>query len=667
MNTFNQENEKFINIKPKYFSNYSKYKHILSFNKNIKSNSMNDIINRMYLKKNINNNTPKKKLLLKENLSIPLIHSNELSLGKTKNEDKVIQRYYMNEKIIFKHLLKRFTRFKESNNSKNISFTNNFINSKINQYEENLKFNRSKILSNASISFWNQKEEENNDFIFSNNVNKKNNMCSTHKTNINIKDNSIDKDDVYKIKITNVKNKGFNKVLNKYISNNIINNLKSFNKIRHLIKINGFSLNINDVKKIYKENDAKHENEIQNCRIDTQSMMRIKKLENIEKLKKEKYDIYMNKEKEKEKEKEKDKDKENAEAVNKTISRNKILPLIKSEMKERPNKLRIILNLLNNKNEIKNYKLFHREIMIKREVNKYYTDNKYKSFEDFYNDWLKNNKNYLTINDIEFFLNKIIKISIPITREEIIKMFFNNNIKIDQFDYFNFKKFFRPYDFFYKKDDVNIKGKNISNEELINYESKICSKLLDSKEILLIKLQGKGGSRTIRYSNKYFFNFDEFYTFIKENLIIDQNNYFDIVMRKIYNDNFDLRTNKINLVDFLNKLDIEKNNMMEFENKINNSDIINSLQNHTRRKFLHRINSFKNSRIIVKKTSIDKEELFNNSESKITDFIKLDKISFNKVNNKGENNINNITKLKNIQLESDNNRRRKNSDIINLI
>lgn len=656
MRIFNLENGKLSNNKQYNFSNYSKYKHILAYNKNSKNNSVNDMINKMYLRKNNKNLSIRKKMLLNENISIPLIHSNELSLGKKKNE-KIIERYYMNEKNMFKNLLKKFTKLRDSSNIRNFSFTNNFINSKVNQYEEKLKLNKKRMLQNASNFFWNEKSEEKNEINYPININKKNIESSTNKTNINIKENSID-DEIYKIKVNNLKNKEFNKVFNKYISKNIINNLKSFNKIRHLIKINGFSLNINDIKNIYKENDTKDEKESQGSRIDTQSMMKVKRLDKIEKLKNEKsfYNFY--------------KERDVNENMNKKISRNKILPLIKSEMKEGPNKLRIIMNLLNNKNEIKNYKLLKKEITIKREVNKFYLENKYKSFEEFYNDWLKNSKHYLTINDIEFFLNKIIKVSIQISKEEIIKIFFNNNIKIDQLDYFNFKKFFRPYDMYNKKDDANIKGQYISNEALIYYENNLCSKILKNKEILLNNLELQKGSKTNRNNNKYYLNFEEFYSLIKSKIIIYQNNYFDIVIRKLFNENFDLRTNKINILNLIYKINLEQNNTLEYENQVNNSDIINNLQNKTRKKFLHRINSLKDDIQInsFKNKILGKEEILNKSERKITNFIKLDKSSLDIVNNIGKTNyLNDFSKLNSLKLEFENNKKNKNSDIINLI
>lgn len=663
MRIYNLENSKLTNIKPNHFSHYSKYKNILSHNLQSKSNSVNDMINKMYLKKNNKNSSNSsniKRTLLNQNMSIPILNTNEFSLGTKKNE-KIIQRYYMNEKNIFKNLLKRFTKFKENNNPRNFSFTNNFINSKVTQYEEKLKFNRNKQIGfsempNESLSFWNEKNEETKFINYPININKNNIEANTNRTNINIKENLND-EEISKIRITNIKNKGFNKVLNKYISKSIINNLQSFNRIRHLIKLNGFSLNLNDIKNLYKENEIKPDKENLSGRIDTQKVMRIKRLEKIERLKKDKNDSYQNLV-----------EKEKSEDLKKKISRNKILPLIKSEIRDKPNKLRIILNLLNNKNEDKGFKLINKEIIIKREVNKFYKENDYKSFKEFYKDWLKNNKNYLTINDIEFFLNKIIKISISLSREEIIKIFFNES-KLDEFDFYSFKKFFRPYDINDKNDQTEIKGEMVSNEELLKYENKICLKILRSKDILLDKLEDLKGIKTFRNNNKYFLNFEEFHNLIRNNLIIFKNNYFDFVIRKIFNDNFDLRTKKINVLNFIYKLDAMQNNLWEFENNNNNSEVLNNFQNQTRKKYFHRINSLKDDiKISFKNKILGKEENLNNSEKKITNFVKLDKGSINNINNNIEKNyLEQFPKLNFSKIDSENLKKNKNSDIINLI
>ena len=198
------------------------------------------------------------------------------------------------------------------------------------------------------------------------------------------------------------------------------------------------------------------------------------------------------------------------------FSRNKILPLINSEIKEKSNKFKIILNSLNNKNnEIKNFKIFQKEFTIRKEVNKYYQKNNYKSYRDFFNDWNTENKKYLGVNDIESYLNKNIKISIPITREDIIQIFFNKN-ELKHFDFNSFKRFFWPYEIQNKKENNNF-NERLTNKILVDYEKKIISEIINSKEEILEKLENKKGCKTLR--SDFYLNFEQFYNLLKNSLI----------------------------------------------------------------------------------------------------------------------------------------------------
>ena len=352
-------------------------------------------------------------------------------------------------------------------------------------------------------------------------------------------------DEQNKNKIKKIKNRGFNTFLNKFISENIINNFKSFNKIRHLIKLNGFSLNSIGINNFFIDNDLKEEKEIQSHRIDTQKMIRINRLQNIERFLKNKNDNHNN-------------SKENGKTLktNKQISRNKILPLIKSEKKENKNKLKISTHLFTNKTESKRFKLYNKEIIIKREVNKFYQNKNYKSFKELFND-IRNDNDYININNIEFFLTKILKISIPLSREEIKNIFFNN-LKNDKFDYYAFKKFFNPFDEIIKNDDsIYNDDEKDSNREIKKIENSINSKILESEEILLDKLKQKKGMRSSKNNNKYLLDYKEFYNLVKENLIINKNKYFEFVVKKIFKKNLDLGTKKLNIIKFLFK---EKSN-----------------------------------------------------------------------------------------------------------
>ena len=646
------ENEKLTNIKPNNISNYSNYKKILSFNKNNNNHSLNDIFCKMYLKKNKRYLYEDKPALLVKNITNPIINSNEFS--PKKKDVKLIQKYYIQEKNIYKNLLKRFTQYKEKNNLRNFSFSNNLINSKVSQYEENLKSSRSKESENDKKSFWNEKIPELNIFSYKNNNNNKNNQFF-HRTNISLKENLINEEEI-KIKINDMKNKGFNKVLNKYISNNIIKNLKSFNKIRHLIKTNGFSLNLNDIKNVYKESNNNDEKESKNERMNTQKMMMIKRLEKVEKVEKindEKNENSLF-----------NKSKEYSKSIIKKISRNQALPVIKSEDKGNQNKLKIILDIINHKKDIKELKYANKELIIKKEVNKYYEINNYCSFKDFFYVWSRKGNNYLTINDIEFFLNKIIKLSFPITKEDIKNIFFNKT-NVEPIDYLEFKKFFRPYEMNDIKDNLNNNG--ISNEKLINFEKKIILRILNSKEKLIEQLEKENGFMTDKAKERYLLNYQEFYYLIKNNLIFYQSDYFNVAMKKIYFDNFDVRKNKLNFMNFINKMSAEYNNNIEVDYNLNNhSETHNTFKNQTRKKILHRINSLKDD---VKNTYKDKilgkEDSLNNSEWKITNIMRMNNHGLYNFNKNGDNNyLNKFLKNKKIFVDK---KKNKNSDIINFI
>ena len=220
MKIFYNENEKLINIKPNNLSNYSNYKKILSFNKNKSNRSFNNVFNKMYLKKNISNiyEHEHKPTSLIKNITNPIVNPNEFS-SKKKNE-KSIQRYYINEKNNYKNLLKKFTQFKEKNNLRNFSFSNNLINFKVSQFEE--KSSRSKESENDKKSFWNEQMPELNVFRYKNDNKKKNNHFF-HKTNINLNENLIDEEEI-KIKINDMKSKGFNNILNTLNNNNLVIN-----------------------------------------------------------------------------------------------------------------------------------------------------------------------------------------------------------------------------------------------------------------------------------------------------------------------------------------------------------------------------------------------------------------------------------------------------------
>ena len=466
-------------------------------------------------------------------------------------------------------------------------------------------------------------------------------------------------DEQNKNKIKKIKNRGFNTFLNKFISENIINNFKSFNKIRHLIKLNGFSLNSIGINNFFIDNDLKEEKEIQSHRIDTQKMIRINRLQNIERFLKNKNDNHNN-------------SKENGKTLktNKQISRNRILPLIKSEKKENKTKLKISTHLFINKTESKRFKLYNKEIIIKREVNKFYQNKNYKSFKELFND-IRNDNDYININNIEFFLTKILKISIPLSREEIKNIFFNN-LKNDKFDYYAFKKFFNPFDEIIKNDDsiYNDDDEKDSNREIKKIENSINSKILESEEILLDKLNQKKGMRSSKNNNKYLLDYKEFYNLVKENLIMDKNKYFEFVVKKIFKKNSDLGTKKLNILNFLFKEKSTAKNIkyIELENKNNNSEFVNEFKNEDEKKKFRSINLRDDAKIKLKNKIFGEDEILNNKVKKQNKYKNLKKVIINNINNRTRmHNLNNFTKSRQFINNSEKNRKNKNSDIINLI
>lgn len=650
MRIFNHEYGKLTNIKKYIYSNKLDDKKRLDKDQINKINLANYINNKMSLKKNNSS--------LKGQFSSPSIfYSNDFSI-KRKKFEQLTQRVDIKQQKNSKNIFGKLSNYKKCYNLKKFSFANNFINDKVNQYEEIFKndnnVNKGQILNNKSDIFWNEKMSDIGIFKkimkIKNNANKKNihksNEILSNRTISNIKGILMDNKDA-EIKINNKKYKGYNQMFNKYISFNIMNSLNSFNKIKNLIASNGFSINENEMKKIYKENIRKGENFNKSYNMNTQNIITIKKLENLEKYKKEKVDSFQSM-----------KDKEYSENSEKreAISRNKNLPLIKSEIKEKPYKYNI-LNSSNNKNEIKNFKIFKKEFTIRKEVNKYYQENNYKSYREFFKDWITENKTYLSINDIEFFLNKIIKISIPITREDIIHIFFKKN-ELTNFNYNRFKNFFWPYEAYSTSEENNFHDR-LSNKILVNYENKIISEIINSKMEILEKLGNKSGCKALR--SDFILNYEQFYNLMKNILIIYNENFFEIAIRNIFYENYISKSNKINILDFLLKICEPKSyNQKESEERINNSEI-KSDKNKIRKKFLNRINSLKDKlKINLEKKMFGKEEISQN-------FNNLDKNTNTNINNKLEkfeiDKFNYITSFR----ADFNKTKKKNFDIINLI
>ena len=521
---------------------------------------------------------------------------------------------------------------------------NSFSNSKLSQFDDALSSKKSIKIQNENKTFLNENNNEINKLYFMINSNKKQRLNSNYynllESIINKKENNND-DECEKIK-----DQRYNNIIDKYVSNNKIINLKFLNNVSKIVKSNRFELNLKYIRNVYKDNNLMNEKENKSERTNTKNFM-IKKLE-----KNYSYQSF--------------KEIESSENIIEKSNKNLILPFVNSEEREKSNKLATILNSLNSKNELKKYRYYKLEKTILREVNMYYIKNKYNSLKEFFNDLVQNKKDYLTIDEIEYFLNKRVKLSIPMTREEIIKIFFTK-ARFDHFDYYDFKNFFRIFKQNHQKENSK-ETIPILKSELIFLEKIIIFKIIDSKEILLNKLENQKDIKTLRENiDDFMLNFDEFYILMKNNLKIYKNKYFDIVIRKIFIENIESGKNKIDFLKFLHKIE-KLRKAMEYDNINNISDIQNKFGKINRDNFLKRINlSNSDINISQKNQILEKEEDLNSTERKITNYIKIDKNTNGSITNIEELNFLNSFKNLNILNEDIENKKNKNSDIINII
>ena len=121
----------------------------------------------------------------------------------------------------------------------------------------------------------------------------------------------------------------------------VINNLNSFNKIKDLIKVYGFTLNTKNLKSGYNEKHLEEEKKYNTIRLVAHKMSGLKKTEKEEIIKSEKKEIYPF-----------IKLSENPGNIAKKISRNIFFPSVESEDKEKNHKLSFGYNAFKNKNEI---------------------------------------------------------------------------------------------------------------------------------------------------------------------------------------------------------------------------------------------------------------------------------------------------------------------------
>ena len=454
----------------------------------------------------------------------------------------------------------------------NSFFHKNILDSKINK-EESKIINYKKINSSKKILF------KNNDIYSKRYFNKLNKVNKNTKNNINIhligkigklpiKSLELESENLSDTKRINIKTDRFNKIFNKYISNNIINGLNSFNKIKNLIKLNGFNLDNYDFNTIYKDN----KNNYTNNNFNNANLINIsKKIINNNKLeRKENINITSIN------------NNNSFDNINNIINKQKIYlsPIITKINQDK------IIKLLNNRKNDYNKKKYANDKECKKyiinEVNKYYKNNNFASLKDFYKEWLIENQQFITINDIHFYLNEIIKLNKPIKKETIINLFFND-FQINGLDYYNFKKLFLLNENEKLNDtgvkiEVEIEKKVTKNHKINlikeNKENIYLALLKKIKEFLRKKIKNKENNNK---RINFYLNYENFFNLIKNNVIIEKQYYyyfFNDMIRKIYLEYYDIDKNKINLLNIVEK----KNKSNKFEIDIDNNININEIK-----------------------------------------------------------------------------------------
>ena len=631
-------------------------------NKSILMEILNETNNQLY-KKIIKNYEPisNRTLYTRNNLLNINLNTNNL-LSKVKKNSHIY--HLKNELKSYENINNE--KLLNMNNIKNFSYTNNSILSRkivepeINEEEE-------KKIKNIN---------KNKSFIYKQILNKKNNIiyilnhANKQEININKDENNLEKNlneagigrlSLKSLKIENIENKKrkdietdrFNNIFNRYISNNIINGLNSFNKIKDLIKLNGFNLDKCNFNTIYKYNNNNNYNN-QNLNLSKNSF-NIKKLINKENIKNNSLSLNSN----------------NSDEKNKNIvNRQKIYlsPVITKISKDK------IESLLNKKNinddmKFKSLYIYDKGYIkyIINEVNNYYKRKNFISIKDFYNKWLKENGRYITINDIYYFLNKIIKLKKPINKGDILKNFFN--YQINSFDYQKFKEFFFiKYNENFSEAGLKLEIKNETNYFKRNKETniediyyfKLIKKIILIKDALIEDINNKENNKNSTFN--YNLNYEQFYNLIKNNLKIKEK--YDYNIKRMYLEYYDKINNRINLLHFLEEIE-KQNNIRNFNCEYNseNKDNINRKEDIKINSFNNRVNSKKNEKTMRNLSYNNLNDL--NSKKNL-------KYEFKKKNhiNKSNKDINLINKDNKIIFKSQSSfsrKKEKNSDIINYL
>ena len=566
-------------------------------NKSILMEILNETNNQLY-KKIIKNYEPisNRTLYTRNNLLNINLNTNNL-LSKVKKNSHIF--HLKNELKSYENINNE--KLLNMNNIKNFSYTNNSILSRkivepeINEEEEKKIKNMNKNKSFIYKQILNKKNNNNIIYIL--------NHANKQEININKDENNLEKNlneagigrlSLKSLKIENIENKKrkdietdrFNNIFNRYISNNIINGLNSFNKIKDLIKLNGFNLDKCNFNTIYKYNNNNNYNN-QNLNLSKNSF-NIKKLINKENIKNNSLSLNSN----------------NSDEKNKNIvNRQKIYlsPVITKISKDK------IESLLNKKNinddmKFKSLYIYDKGYIkyIINEVNNYYKRKNFISIKDFYNKWLKENGRYITINDIYYFLNKIIKLKKPINKGDILKNFFN--YQINSFDYQKFKEFFFiKYNENFSEAGLKLEIKNETNYFKRNKETniediyyfKLIKKIILIKDALIEDINNKENNKNSTFN--YNLNYEQFYNLIKNNLKIKEK--YDYNIKRMYLEYYDKINNRINLLHFLEEIE-KQNNIRNFNCEYNseNKDNINRKEDIKINSFNNRVNSKKNEK-----------------------------------------------------------------------
>ena len=481
------------------------------------------------------------------------------------------------EKHTYQNMKDNYMKYKENLFLKDNSYINssflhkNVIDAKINKEECKIK-NYKKINSSTKILF---KNNNTNNKRYFNKLNKENNNEKNNNDKINlsgkigklpIKSLELDSENLSDSKKNNIKTDRFNKIFNKYIWNNIINGLNSFNKIKNLIKLNGFNLENYDFNTIYKDNKKNNTNINFNDANLINVSNKIINNNNFERNENKNITSNIN---------------NNSFDNNKNIIKKQKIYLSPVITKIKQDK---IINLKKDKSNEKNKKIYIFDKEYKKyiinEVNKYYKNNSFISIKDFYKEWLIENQKFITINDIHFYLNEIIKLNKPIKKETIFNFFFND-FQINGLDYTNFKKLFfvneseklsdtglkieiRKEKKLTKNHKINLVKENKENIYLI-----ILKKI---KEFLIKKIKNNFNNKRINYNLSY----DNFYNLIKNNVIIEKQYYyyfFNDMIKKIYLEYYDIEKNKINLLYIVEKRNKPNKIEIDIDNSVNIKEI----------------------------------------------------------------------------------------------